>query len=478
MSNQKSITRNEAIVQIATQLDGPIAFDEFTERVLAIWHSNAKDPQAGVRQAVRKNYLGKNLLLLDQKTLIPTRLAMSGVRFRVPLSREEVKKGWLFIHPAFQFMMRDDVTAETIQFFDAHDHTIPAAAKTFTTKKKSIFGTYDLEQTVLELGWWYRKQKVRRNDNLLVTILDWETGQFRLQHEPVREYRRHTTEIQKRNRELADAIFATLEEARHESIWGAIAIPTAYARLKDPAANPADHWLEIVEKDPRMRWNGSSISYAGGPLSPFEHLTLDVLGEQRPSPTSSSKVSREEKQQAYRFKAYLKYHKGLWRRIEIQGGQTLADFNRILQSAFEHDFDHMGGFWKLVRRGNSRRFREVDLGSVDLFDEGDGADVLIASIDLKPGETMKYVYDFGDWIEHRLELEAIDEPEADAKYPRIVAQNKPRYKNCRHCEEAGRKTVATWICIGCSNSEQEEVLICEDCIAKYHEDHYLNEILY
>ena len=37
---------------------------------------------------------------------------------------------------------------------------------------------------------------------------------------------------------------------------------------------------------------------------------------------------------------------------------------------------------------------------------------------LAPGDELKYVYDFGDWIEHKITLEAITEPQADVKYPR------------------------------------------------------------
>ncbi len=477
MSNQNQISRNDAIIQIIAQLEGPISFDEFTEKALSIWHSNAKKPEAGVRQAIRDDHLGRRLIFLDKKTVIPTHIGMSGARFRVPLSREEIKRGWLIVYPDFQFMMQDNVTEEEIQLVDVQNHTIPAEANVQKRIQKSIFGSHEIEFTVLELGWWYRKLKVKRNDNLLVTILDWETGRFRLEHEPARAYKRHRAEIQQRNQKLADALFDLLEAAKYEYVRGSVAVPTAYARLKEPGAYPADHWLEMVEDDSRMRWSGYEISYADA-YSPLEQLMLDARNRERQSTATTPQISAEEKRQVYRFKAYLKHRKGLWRRIEIQGGQTLAKFNDILQSAFGHDFDHMGGFWKLVRRGNSRRFREVDLGSINPFSEGDGADVLIAAVGLKPGETMKYVYDFGDWIEHRLELEEIVDPEADAEYPRVVAQNRPRYRYCRHCKEAGQKTRATWICIECSNNEEENVLVCEDCVNKYHEDHYTNDILY
>lgn len=88
------------------------------------------------------------------------------------------------------------------------------------------------------------------------------------------------------------------------------------------------------------------------------------------------------------------------------------------------------------------------------------------------------MYDFGDWIEHRISLEEIVEPEAEAEYPRIVGQNKPQYRYCQSCHGKGRETVATWICIECSNRQQEEVLVCEDCLMEEHEGHYAEELIY
>ena len=197
-----------------------------------------------------------------------------------------------------------------------------------------------------------------------------------------------------------------------------------------------------------------------------------------PAPIEFSAV---EGQQIYRFKVALKYRKGLWRKIEIQGEQTLAEFNRILMNAFEHDWDHMSGFWKLVpRTGGSKRtrYREVDIGSVNPFGGGDGADNPIAGLGLSVGDRLKYVYDFGDWIEHDINLEAIEEHQRDLEYPRIAEQNRPRYRNCERCKKMERKTIATWVCITCSNKEQKDVLVCEDCLDKLHTNHYAVELTY
>jgi hypothetical protein len=250
-----------------------------------------------------------------------------------------------------------------------------------------------------------------------------------------------------------------LEAARHERVFTHQAIPTAYARLSDPRGYPGDHWTEIVANDARMQWDGFAIDYSDVRSPLDEMLFFDAHADHsRPK----EPYSQEEARQVYRFKASLQHRPGLWRRLEIQGGQTLAAFDAMLRDAFQHDTtDHRGGFWKLVQRGTGRCFREVDLGDIDPLGGGSGAGQHLAGLGLRPADELKYVYDFGDWIEHRLTLEEVVEPEAGATYPRIIGQNKPRYYYCQVCKGKQRKTVATWICLECSDGQQQAVLICQ-----------------
>lgn len=97
---------------------------------------------------------------------------------------------------------------------------------------------------------------------------------------------------------------------------------------------------------------------------------------------------------------------------------------------------------------------------------------------MEPGDTLKYVFDFGDWIEHLITLEEVVEAEKGVNYPRIAEQNRPRHRYCVRCNAAGERSIATWICMECSSREQREVLLCERCLTEEHEDHYAREILY
>lgn len=179
------------------------------------------------------------------------------------------------------------------------------------------------------------------------------------------------------------------------------------------------------------------------------------------------------KDNVYVFKIALKHRKGLWRRIEIKGDQTLGSLDSMIRLAFNHDnFDHLSEFFPGVA------FRSKGYGYIEPGGYGAGATKQINSLHLNEGDKLSYVYDFGDNIQHLVTLEQISEPEPSNKYPRIIDQNKPRYRYCESCKSEGKKNIATWICVTCSEEESREVLLCENCIGRDHEDHFADELLY
>ncbi len=77
--------------------------------------------------------------------------------------------------------------------------------------------------------------------------------------------------------------------------------------------------------------------------------------------------------------------------------------------------------------------------------------VKIASLNLKPGDKLKYVYDFGDWIEHVLEVEAQFRPQ----YQRLPILSLPLKTNpvTNIAQPARKKGVkpSLSICVHCSS---------------------------
>lgn len=237
-----------------------------------------------------------------------------------------------------------------------------------------------------------------------------------------------------------------------------------------------------------MDSNGWMIFYRDSD-APFRFWGPADLNKE-PNIRPAQLTAKSQLVQVYRFKAVLVCRPKIWRVIEVQGKHTLADLDSAMRDAFNHDvFDHMGGFWKLIPRaaqaktmsqrsgGKATRYREVDIGNVEPMGGGDRSATKIAALDLSVGDQLKYVYDFGDWIEHRLTLEAIEAPQSNAKYPREVSRNQPEYAYCVECQKKGKQKVEKWICLSCTNGPEQETWLCEKCTDK-QEEHYLEEILY
>ena len=470
MTDEKPITLEQAVQQVIAGLDGPTPVAEVIQRVLAIRPSTAKRPERLVRNHLSGHW-NKSWVYLDARTVIPMRIVMRGARFRIVLSRPEIKHGVLFFDPNFRGFAKLQVDPAGLVLLDAAGQPLPASPTTIKLQVRSPLGEYSYEAAGWNLAPWFKSLKARDGDSLLVTIEDWEAGRYRLEHEPAGK--RRFDEVDRKNRELADLLFQVLEEASSERVYASEAIIKAYARMADPGGYPGDHWTTVIERDSRVKLSDYAIRYADS-YSPIER----ALGFDKTRPKTLP-VSAAQGKQVYRFKAAFKDRPSVWRRLEIQGGQTLQDLDNVLRYEFKHDFsDHLSGFWRKVRRGDTKRSREIELGTIEPFGGGEGSETRIAAIVLAVGDELKYVYDFGDWIEHTLKLEAIAEPEAGAEYPRVVAQNKPQYQECENCLAQGRHTRATWICHHCSAEQGRPVVVCEDCLYAEHEDHYADEIVY
>lgn len=408
-----STTYESILQELANLLDGPISMDELLRQVLERKPSTAKNPRTIVRERLRWIY-PRPFVFLDSKTLLPTRLAMQGARFRLSIGQPTAIRGLIEARWFQDYLLRN-FDPQKMRFTDSQGNLLPVRYKTVVERKETILGTIKDSVVYIDLGTWLRRQNVARHDDLLVTVLDWQNGVFRLEIEshkksPIRL-------IQERDRLLADLLYQILEEAYYQYVKTDEAIPLAYARLPDKDGCPPHHWMIVLNQDGRFRADQYTISYFDAPLPPFQAMILEQMGES--PPRRLQPVTEEQRTLVYRFKVVLHHAPEVWREVEILGGQTLGDLNRVLRSAFHHNLEHLAGFWKIVpRQGKKIRYREVDLGTVDPLGGGSAANVEIAALGLKEGDQLKYVFDFSDWLEHSLTLESISPAEPGVKYPR------------------------------------------------------------
>ncbi|NEQ55550.1 MAG: plasmid pRiA4b ORF-3 family protein, partial [Leptolyngbya sp. SIO3F4] len=96
----------------------------------------------------------------------------------------------------------------------------------------------------------------------------------------------------------------------------------------------------------------------------------------------------------------------IWRRIAISGEATLAALSGLILESVGFDSDHLDQFIFTNEVGRkvfvTHPYADGDLVTTE---------VAIGSLPLSEGSTMEYVFDFGDWWEFTVQLEAIESPE-------------------------------------------------------------------
>ncbi len=101
--------------------------DELLRQVLERKPSTAKNPKSVVRERLRWIY-PRPFAFLDSKTLLPTRLAMQGARFRLSIGRGAATSG-LIEARRFRDYLLCDFDPQNIRFTDSQGNFLPVKIK-------------------------------------------------------------------------------------------------------------------------------------------------------------------------------------------------------------------------------------------------------------------------------------------------------------------------------------------------------------
>ena len=102
----------------------------------------------------------------------------------------------------------------------------------------------------------------------------------------------------------------------------------------------------------------------------------------------------------------------IWRRMTVPSDILLADLHAALQIAFDWDDQHLHFF---ERAGVRYGLADDDESRVE-----DQSGVRISQLLTDAGETLRYVYDFSNWWEHRIELQHVQAFAAGDVLPRCL----------------------------------------------------------
>ena len=104
----------------------------------------------------------------------------------------------------------------------------------------------------------------------------------------------------------------------------------------------------------------------------------------------------------------------IWRRIAIPADQPLDALASAILDAVEFDHDHLYEF------SYQNRFGVLERVNHPYMDEGPWtSEVLVGDVPLRAGQTMTYVFDFGDWWQFGVTLERVD-PELEIEGPVVL----------------------------------------------------------
>jgi pRiA4b ORF-3-like protein len=99
----------------------------------------------------------------------------------------------------------------------------------------------------------------------------------------------------------------------------------------------------------------------------------------------------------------------VWRRVLVPGGYTLDRVHRV--------FQHAMGWWDYHL--HSFDINGIQYGEPDPLDELHLRDEMDTRLDAvaKVGDLFRYTYDYGDWWEHSVTVEAVWPADPDERYP-------------------------------------------------------------
>lgn len=106
----------------------------------------------------------------------------------------------------------------------------------------------------------------------------------------------------------------------------------------------------------------------------------------------------------------------LWRQISIPGHLTLDILSGAILDAYEFDHDHLDRFTYTDRFGVSRHIYHSYMEEEAVFTD----EIQIGDLPLTPGDTMTYLFDFGDSWQFEVKLDRFDPPNPEITQPVIL----------------------------------------------------------
>ena len=244
---QSEPTISSILVELAEEYDGIVAEREVLNRVLERRPSQAKDPYASIRNVLRYDSADTGWVRLGGGQLIPRRVALQGLRFRVIPSDDEFA-GDLLLRVRLTPFVSARTPLDGLRLEDAGGARIRTQVTQLSDAGQSL--TFAPNEG-LSLGDWFARTKFAPGDSILVTFVKLDPPTLRLEREPAAEFRPH--EVADQEREVVESIAAQVARSRSNMLFPEEAVMPIYARAAWRTGYPGRPWQDLVANDRRLR---------------------------------------------------------------------------------------------------------------------------------------------------------------------------------------------------------------------------------
>ena len=231
---------------LAAHYDGPVPEREVMDRVLERRPSRAKDPYASIRERLRWEGPLLGWVRMGRGTLLPLRVALSGLRFRCIPSDDEVREGQLDLRLLAPFvLLREDLH----RLEDAAGASVPLR---FVTPPPiaSVLGV-SFRSPLLDLRDWYAANGFLAGDSIELSVIEAAPLTLRIEREAAPHF--NAAAVVAQDRELLDAIWAQVRRAPNTPLHSAEVVLPAFATASWRGAYPGTPWQVLVQRDRRIQ---------------------------------------------------------------------------------------------------------------------------------------------------------------------------------------------------------------------------------
>jgi hypothetical protein len=305
------ITCDEAIERVLAELTAPMEEAEFIERVLQLWPSQARNPRQAVKSRLNYRF---DVVRLENNRVASAALIFTGTQFRLQLNAEEREWGGPLAQ-RFTGFTPVSFRYDRMQFTEASTgHPIPFKVVDVGGQPQGLFWK---PETLIQLAPWLEQVGYQPEDSLILEILDYSQGRFRIRHEPAAD--RQEDRIAQQNERLTAALERVLPSG---SLAVAQLVPRLYAALPTRREYPGDPWSLVVRRDGRFSWTDYGYVMRGSAPPPPRGYILGRSVFPEDEALTQLQRQAEEKLRAELEERYQEFQQGYAaaRQKQLPGG--------------------------------------------------------------------------------------------------------------------------------------------------------------